>query len=66
MQGVDPVAYMHLVAARLDSLQDPTEIESALDEMEYLFEIIDPELQDWASDLIARLRAKLEQVVGGT
>jgi hypothetical protein len=34
--------------------------------MEYLFEIIDPELQDWASDLIARLRAKLEQAVGGT
>jgi len=66
MQGVDPVAYMHLVAARLDSLQDPREIESALDEMEYLFEIIDPELQDWASDLIARLRAKLEQAVGGT
>ena len=66
MQGVDPVAYVHLVAARLDSLQDPREIESALDEMGYLFEIIDPELQDTASDLIARLRVKLEQVVGGT
>ena len=66
MQGVNPVAYMHLVAGRLDSLQDRREIEDALDEMEYLFEIMDPELQDTASDLIARLRAKLEQVVGHT
>ncbi len=66
MQGVNPVAYMQLVAGRLDSLQERREIEDALDEMEYLFEIMDPELQDTASDLIARLRAKLEQVVGST
>lgn len=66
MQGVNPVAYMQLVAGRLDSLQDRREIEDALDEMEYLFEIIDPELQDEAADLIARLRFKLEQVVGST
>jgi hypothetical protein len=65
MQGVDPVAYMHLVAGRLDSLQESREIEEALDEMEYLFEIMDPELQDPAADLIARLHAKLEQVIGG-
>jgi hypothetical protein len=66
MQGVNPVAYMQLVAARLDSLQERREIEDALDEMEYLFEVMDPELQDTASDLIARLRVKLEQVVGST
>ena len=66
MQGVDPVAYMQLVAGLLDSLQDRRAIENALDEMEYLFEIIDPALQDSASDLISRLRAKLEQVTGGT
>jgi hypothetical protein len=66
MQGVDPVAYMQLVAGLLDSLQDRRAIENALDEMEYLFEIIDPALQDNASDLIARLRAKLEQLTGGT
>ena len=66
MQGINPAAYMQLVAGRLDSLQDRREIEDALDEMEYLFEIMDPELQDTASDLIARLRAKLERVVGGS
>jgi hypothetical protein len=66
MEGGNPVAYMQLVAGRLDSLQERREIEDALDEMEYLFEIMDPEIQDTASDLIARLRVKLEQVVGGT
>jgi hypothetical protein len=66
MEGGNPVAYMQLVAGRLDSLQDRREIEDALDEMEYLFEIMDPELQDAADDLIARLRVKLEQVVGST
>jgi hypothetical protein len=35
------------------------EIDKALDEMEYLFEVIDPELQHLAEDLIARLRDKL-------
>jgi hypothetical protein len=66
MEGGNPVAYMQLVAGRLDSLQERREIEDALDEMEYLFEIMDPELQDAAADLIARLRVKLEQVVGST
>ena len=59
MQGIDPYAYIQQVAGQLDGLQDRAQVETVLDELEYLFEVIDPELQDSASDLIQRLRAKL-------
>ena len=59
MQGIDPYAYMQQVAGQLDRLEDRAQIETVLDELEYLFEVLDPELQDHASDLIEKLRAKL-------
>lgn len=59
MQGVNPYAYMQLVAGQLDSMSSSTEIETALTELEYLFDVTDPEIQDLASDLIARLRSRL-------
>ena len=60
MQGIDPIAYLQQVAARLDDLEDRDEINTLLDEVEYLMEVIDPELQDDAYDLVGRLRAKLD------
>lgn len=60
MQGIDPIAYLQQVAGRLDELQDQDEINDLLDEVEYLMEVLDPELQDGAYDLMARLRAKLD------
>ena len=36
------------------------EIETVLDEVEYLFEVIPPELQDNAEELITRLRERLK------
>ena len=59
MQGVDPYAYLHQVAASLDSLSTRREIETVLDELEYLYEVIDPELMYLADDLIERLRKRL-------
>lgn len=60
MQGIDPLAYLQQVAARLDELHERDEINTVLDEVEYLMEVLDPELQEPAYDLVARLRAKLE------
>ena len=59
MNGIDPYAYMQQVAVTMDELTDRDEIETVLDELEYLFEIIPPEMQDNAEKLIGLLRDKL-------
>jgi len=59
MTGVDPYAYMQQVAGVLDTLDDHDRINTLLDELEYLYEVLDPELQPLADDLIARLRGRL-------
>ena len=59
MSGVDPYAYMQQVAIRMPQLTARSEIETVLDELEYLFEVIPPEMQDNAEILIAQLREKL-------
>lgn len=59
MNGVDPYATMQRVAVRLDRTDDPAEIEHMLDELEYLFEVLDPELQSTAEDLMERVRTRL-------
>lgn len=60
MQGVNPYVYLQQVAGRLTQLTERSEIETLLDEVEYLYEVIDPELQESADQLIAQLRARLE------
>ena len=64
MSGVDPYSYMHEVAMRLADMKDPAEIEDALDRMEYLFEVIPPEMQDNAETLIRLLRERLQAASG--
>ena len=60
MPGVTPYAYLQQVAGRLTQLTDRSEIETLLDEVEYLYEVLDPELQDSAEQLIAQLHSRLE------
>ena len=59
MNGIDPYAYMQQVAVKMDELTTRDEIETVLDELEYLFEVIPPEMQDNAEKLISMLREKL-------
>ncbi len=59
MNGIDPYAYMQQVAIKMDELTARDEIETVLDELEYLFEVIPPEMQDNAEKLISMLRKKL-------
>ncbi|HEY9053060.1 MAG TPA: hypothetical protein VIQ03_16025 [Gammaproteobacteria bacterium] len=63
MNGIDPYAYMHKVSLSMDKLKTRNEIETVLDEIEYLFEIIPPEMQDNAEKLISLLRQKLNNIV---
>lgn len=60
MSGVNPFVYMQQVAGRLPSLSDRREIETLLDEVEYLYDALDPELQEPATQLIEQLRKRLE------
>jgi hypothetical protein len=60
MNGVDPYAYMQQVSMKLDEINSRSEIETVLDELEYLFEVIPPDMQDNAEKLIAILREKLK------
>lgn len=59
MSGVDPYAYIQQVARQMHELSSRNEIETVLDELEYLFEVIPPEMQDNAETLISQLREKL-------
>lgn len=63
MQGVDPYSYMQQVAIRLDQINSRQELETILDEVEYLFEVLDPELQDHAYDLIEKIKTKLADMI---
>ena len=60
MSGVTPYISMNRIAARLDELDTLESVTEALDEVEYLFEVIPPELQEPAETLIALLREKLK------
>lgn len=58
---MEPYAYLQQVAARLDGLHSRDDINAVLDELEFLYEALDPELQDLATNLIATLTKRLNQ-----
>ena len=60
MHGVDPYGYLQQVAGQLDKLGTRADVETVLDEIEYLYEVMDPELHYLADDVIARLRERLK------
>jgi hypothetical protein len=60
MSGVSPYRTLHDIARALPGLTTQRrEIESALDELEYLFEVIPTEMQEYAEPVIEALRKKL-------
>jgi len=46
------------IAKRLDTLDDRREIMEALDQLEFLYEALDSEQQDLASELMVKLEQK--------
>ena len=51
--------YLEQVAQSMESLEDPDEINKVIDELEYIFDALDPEFQELASELIAKLNERL-------
>ncbi len=62
MSGVTPYITLAQIAARMKDMNTYAEVNEALDEVEYLFEVIPPELQDPAETLILQLREKLKNL----
>lgn len=62
MQGINPLGYMQQVAANLDQINSKQELGDILDEVEYLFEVLDPEFQDFGYELVERIRLKLTRL----
>ena len=56
---MEPYRYLEEVARRIDTLDDREEITTVLDELEFPHEALEPEFQDLASDLMARLSGRL-------
>ena len=61
MSGVQPYREIAVIAASLPGLHTRADLTAALDRVEYLFEVIPPELQEPVEQLIAQLRRKLAQ-----
>ena len=63
-EGIDSIAWMQQLAGRIDQLTGRAEIEAALDDVEYLMDALDPELQGPAYQLIEALQRRLAQPSG--
>jgi hypothetical protein len=59
---MQPYHYMQKVSSELPTMTDPVNINNTLDELEFLYQCIDPEFQELCSDLIAQLTSKLRPV----
>lgn len=59
MAVVHPDRYINEIARRMSELTGRGEIEEALDRLEYVYEVIVPEMQDNVETLIRMLREKL-------
>jgi len=64
MGGVAPYREIQEIASKLPELTGRADIVEALDRVEYLFEVIPPELQDPVEQLIGELRRKLQSAGG--
>jgi hypothetical protein len=61
MNGIDPIADLREIAGAMNTLQSRADIEAALDRVEYVIEVLDPEWQDAAYTLHEQLQARLRQ-----
>ena len=59
-----PVLILQRIAAELDHIEDVTRVHDAMDEVEFVFDLLDPERQDLANDLMVRLERRLALLKG--
>jgi hypothetical protein len=59
---MEPMRILEQIAANLEHLDTPQAVHRAMDEVEFVFDLLPPELQDRADDLMERLRRRLQTV----
>ena len=59
MAVIHPERYINEIARRMPELTSRDEIEEALDRLEFVYEMVSPEMQDNVETLIRMLRDKL-------
>lgn len=62
MQATNPYKYLEQVSELFDTLNTREEINQVLDELEFMFDLIEPEFQDQVSELISRLTIRLQEL----
>ena len=61
---MEPLRVLQQIASRLDTLESAEQVHLAMDEVEFVFELMTPEMQELADDLMVRLRRRLREVQG--
>lgn len=56
---MDHIKHLSDIARRIADIDDSVEIHKLLDEVEFLYDAIDPAYQDLVDEVIDRLRARL-------
>ena len=56
---MQPHQYLEKAAVALETINSREEINTILDELEFIYEALEPESQDLATELIERLHARL-------
>ncbi len=62
MQATNPYKYLEQVSELFETLNSREDINQVLDELEFLYDLIEPEFQDQVSDLINRLTNRLQEL----
>ncbi len=57
---MEPYQYLQQASVALDTLDSSEEINKVIDELEFIFELLDPEHQNLAEDLMSRFNARLK------
>jgi ABC-type transporter Mla subunit MlaD len=65
MNGIDPYQTLQRASRRIQESQDPAELDRLLDDIEYLWEAMDPELQGLAEQVMDRLRERIAALRAG-
>jgi hypothetical protein len=59
---MEPYRYLEQVSRELDRIRTRQQAETILDELEFLYDALDPEFQDLCADLIERLTRRLREL----
>lgn len=59
---MEPYRYLQQAAAQMNTLDTREAVNRVLDELEFLYEALDPEMQDIAAELISQLHERLKSL----